>query len=260
MQTQRGLRLRERTGRYGSRLCWQGGYDEGLKSVWIRIRRIRMFWASWIRILLSSSNAKYSKKNLDSCCFVTSLWLFMLKMMYINVPSKSNKQKNCFKKYRSFLLASWRSRTKIAGSGAGSIGQRPGSGSVPKCQESTRGTDPRIRIRTKMSRIHWFWRRPQERSCFSNFFFSSSHCYSSELPPGGGGITAVGATQTGEIYPHQMNAAVLVLSLLVFLLCVYRTEYLPQRPARPSSEWESLWWRWCGPAERANRSEQSSAE
>ncbi len=51
-----------------------------------RIRRIRMFWASRIhihwyeggsgfRILLFSS--KNSKKNLDSFCFVTSLWLFI---------------------------------------------------------------------------------------------------------------------------------------------------------------------------------------
>ncbi len=45
----------------------------------------------------------------------------------VNVPSKSNKQKNLEK--NSFLLASWRSRTTIAGSGAGSrsIGQRHGS-------------------------------------------------------------------------------------------------------------------------------------
>jgi hypothetical protein len=34
------------------------------------------FWASWIRILLSSS--KNSKKNLDSYCFVTSFWHFYL--------------------------------------------------------------------------------------------------------------------------------------------------------------------------------------
>jgi hypothetical protein len=34
------------------------------------------FWASWIRIILSSSNN--SKKNLDSYCFVTSFGLFIL--------------------------------------------------------------------------------------------------------------------------------------------------------------------------------------
>jgi hypothetical protein len=43
-------------------------------------------------ILLSSS--KNSKKNLDSYCFVTSFGLFILK--YVNVPSKSNKQKSFF--------------------------------------------------------------------------------------------------------------------------------------------------------------------
>jgi hypothetical protein len=107
----------------------------------IRIRRIctLCFWASWIwirkpevriwiRILLSSS--KNSKKNIDSYCYVTSLWLFTLKND-VNVLSKSNKQKN--------LLAFWRSMTKIAGSGAGSISQEtriPGSGSVPKCHGS----------------------------------------------------------------------------------------------------------------------------
>ncbi len=48
----------------------------------------------------------------------------------VNVPTKSNKQKNLLKK-NCFLLASWRSRTKIEGSrsksGSGSISQRHGS-------------------------------------------------------------------------------------------------------------------------------------
>ncbi len=48
----------------------------------------------------------------------------------VNVASKSNKHKKLCKKI-SFLLASWRSMTKIAGSGSGSesgsIGQRHGS-------------------------------------------------------------------------------------------------------------------------------------
>ncbi len=54
----------------------------------IRIRRIRMFWASWIRIRIRSSqvrirlrilpsSSKNSKKNPDFYCFVTSLWLFI---------------------------------------------------------------------------------------------------------------------------------------------------------------------------------------
>jgi hypothetical protein len=73
-------------------------------------------------------------KNLDSYCFVTSLWLFSLEN-YVNVPSKSNKQKNLFKNI-VFLLASWRSVTKIP-------------------DPLVRGMDPRIRILTKMSRIHY---------------------------------------------------------------------------------------------------------
>jgi hypothetical protein len=47
-----------------------------------------------IRILLSS--CKNSKKNLDSYCFVTLFDLLSLKN-YVNVPSKSNKQKKLFK-------------------------------------------------------------------------------------------------------------------------------------------------------------------
>jgi hypothetical protein len=45
-------------------------------------------------IIIISSN-KNSKKNLDSYCFVTSIGLLSLKN-YVNVPSKSNKQKNFF--------------------------------------------------------------------------------------------------------------------------------------------------------------------
>ncbi len=44
-------------------------------------------------ILVSSS--KNNKKNHDSYCFVTSFGLFSLKN-YVNVFSKSNKQKNLF--------------------------------------------------------------------------------------------------------------------------------------------------------------------
>ncbi len=50
------------------------------------------------------------------------LWLllgFLSFKNYVNVPSKSNKQKKLCKKI-SFLLASWWSMTKIAGSGSGS--------------------------------------------------------------------------------------------------------------------------------------------
>ncbi len=62
--------------------------------------------------------SKNSKKNLDSYCFVTSLWLLILKND-VNVVSKSHKQK------KKLLMPSWRTLTKIAG-----------SGSVPKCHGS----------------------------------------------------------------------------------------------------------------------------
>jgi hypothetical protein len=35
------------------------------------------FWVSWIRIRILLSLSKYSKKNLDFYCFVTSFWLFI---------------------------------------------------------------------------------------------------------------------------------------------------------------------------------------
>ncbi len=68
-----------------------------------------------------------------------TLFDFLSSKNDVNVASKSNKQKKLCKKI-SFLLASWRSMTKIAGSGSGSISQRHG---------------PRIRIRIhpKMSWI-----------------------------------------------------------------------------------------------------------
>ncbi len=77
------------------------------------------FWAS--RILLSPS--KNSRKTL----IPTVLWLlldFLSLKNDVNVPSKSNQQKFFL---MSFLLASWRSMTKRAGSGSESISQRHGS-------------------------------------------------------------------------------------------------------------------------------------
>jgi hypothetical protein len=56
--------------------------------------RSTCFWAS--RILLSSS--KIERKNLDFFCFVTSFGLFIFEND-VNVPSKSNKQKNVIKNY-----------------------------------------------------------------------------------------------------------------------------------------------------------------
>ncbi len=55
-------------------------------------------------ILLSYSSSKNSKKNLDSYCFVISLGLFLSLNNDVNVQSKSNKQKNSFKK----LVFCWR--------------------------------------------------------------------------------------------------------------------------------------------------------
>ncbi len=94
-----------------TRQCWGSG-SRFLGSV--------CFWASWIRILLSSSKNK--KKNLDSNCFVTSLWLFILE----NVPSKSNKQ---------FFV--------------GVLKVKDESMQDPDPDTLVRGTDPRIRIRTR---------------------------------------------------------------------------------------------------------------
>ncbi len=103
----------------------------------IRIRWMRLFWASWIRIriqipqsevririLLSSS--KNSRKNLDSYCFQVFCYFFMTLSLKndVNVPSKCKKQKNLEKQ---FAVGVWKVNTKIAGAGAGSISQRHGS-------------------------------------------------------------------------------------------------------------------------------------
>ncbi len=95
----------------------------------IRMRRSRMFLGLLDPDLNPEPDTylltrKNNKKNLDSYCF----WLydFFIVENDVNVPSKVI----CRKTY-SFLLASWRSMTKIAESWSGSI----------------------VRIRTKMSRI-----------------------------------------------------------------------------------------------------------
>jgi hypothetical protein len=71
----------------------------------------------------SISKQKYEEKY----SIPTVLWLvldFLSLKNDVNVPSKTNKQKKFFI-FFIFLLASWRSMTKIAGSG--SISQRHGS-------------------------------------------------------------------------------------------------------------------------------------
>jgi hypothetical protein len=69
---------------------------------------------------------------------------FLSLNIYVNVPSKSNKQKKLSKKL-FFLLASRRSMTKIAGSGSRNRVKDP--------DPLVRGMYPRIRIHTKMSWI-----------------------------------------------------------------------------------------------------------
>jgi hypothetical protein len=80
-------------------------------------------YGSISQIWPGSGSSKNSKKNIDSYCFVTSLYDFLSLKNDVNVPSKSNKQKKLRKII--FLLTSCRSLTKIAGSG--SISQRYGS-------------------------------------------------------------------------------------------------------------------------------------
>ncbi len=55
-------------------------------------------WASWIRILVRGMDPDpSSKKNLDSYCFVTSFWLYILvDDVNVSVPSQSENQKNYF--------------------------------------------------------------------------------------------------------------------------------------------------------------------
>ncbi len=123
------------SGSVGSICFWTSRIWIHLSEIWIRIR-----------ILLSSS--KNSKKNIDCYCFVTCFWLFISKIQ--KVISK--------KKLGNFLLTSWRSLTKITGSGYeyGSL---------------VRGLDPWIRIRTKISWIRWQISQSEERVIF-NFLYN----------------------------------------------------------------------------------------
>ncbi len=121
--------------------CGSGSESGSNGSTCFWASRIRIHWSDvWIRIRILLSSCKNSKKNLDSYYLVT-LFDFYL-WIDENVASKSKKQKKLVLK-TSFLLASWRPMTKIAGSGSGSesISQRHGS------------MDPRIRIHPKMSWI-----------------------------------------------------------------------------------------------------------
>ncbi len=84
-------------------------------------------------LLVRVSSSKNSKKNLDFYCFVTSLWLFPLKtdvkkvsctIFRVNIDLKKKFQKVINKKTlrkKDFWEPSWRSLTKIAGSGSGYV-------------------------------------------------------------------------------------------------------------------------------------------
>ncbi len=94
--------------------------------------------------------AKKSKKNLDSYYFVT-LFDFLSLNNDVNVGSKSNKEGKIYLKI-IFLLALWRSMTKIARSGSR--------------DPLVRGMDPRIRIHHKMS-----WIRNTGYLIVNNWYF-----------------------------------------------------------------------------------------
>jgi hypothetical protein len=68
----------------------------------LRIHRIRIFFGLLevririqLRILILLSSSKITKKNFDSYCFVTSLWLFIFEKWW-KCTVKSNKQKILF--------------------------------------------------------------------------------------------------------------------------------------------------------------------
>jgi hypothetical protein len=78
------------------------------------------------RTYLEQNWSKNRKKNLDSYCFVTSFGLKSLKK-WCKCNLKTNKQENYWKFKNYFLMASWRSKTKIAGSGSESIPSTDGN-------------------------------------------------------------------------------------------------------------------------------------
>ncbi len=110
-----------------------------------------------------------------------TLFDFLSMKNKVNVPSKSNKQKKLCLKI-SFLLASWRSMTKIAGSESGSgsisqrcglpgsISQRRGSWSTPKCHVS--GTLLKtFTIYTKYKYMVWYFTlSPTQSWALAHFF------------------------------------------------------------------------------------------
>jgi hypothetical protein len=106
----------------------QPGYGSGfsIRIRWPNCIRIRnttfycspvFFWASRIRIQFLLSSSKNSKETHDTYCFMTSLWLFIFEKWWKNVPSKPNAKQSKKNVEKNYLLASWMSLTKMAGSG-----------------------------------------------------------------------------------------------------------------------------------------------
>ena len=120
----------------GSTCFWASRIRIRLSEVWIRI------WIRLLRLLILLSSCKNTKKNLDSyyLWLFSTFYLWKIMLMYLQTVIS---RKNVLKKI-VFLLASWRSMTKKAG-----------SGSRIRIRIHVRCMDPRIRIRIhpKMSWI-----------------------------------------------------------------------------------------------------------
>ncbi len=114
--------------------------------------------------------AKIVRKTLTATGTVLSLPLDFF--LYLQTR---NKQKNFFK--TSFLFASWRSKTKIAGSGSESISQRHGSAD-PDPGPHQNVMDPE----------HWFFGSVKIFCCWfarntssRTYFFSFFRCYEDQI-------------------------------------------------------------------------------
>ncbi len=117
--------------------------------------------------MYGSGSFYHQTKIVRKTLIPTVLWLlydFLSFKNDVNVASKSNKQKNLKKK--SFLLASWRSMTKECSfAGSGSISQKRGSGSVPKCHGSAT-----LRKTVSVGCFFFSWKPDQEPDLISSVF------------------------------------------------------------------------------------------
>jgi hypothetical protein len=112
---------------------------DGFWASWIRIRIRNLSVRIWIRIQILPSTSKKMQKNLDFYCFVTSLWFFIFEEWYKCIFKKESALKLETKKI--FFVGNL--KVTIAKSRIRSRIRMP----------LVKGMDPRIRIRTKMSRI-----------------------------------------------------------------------------------------------------------